>query len=242
MNLVGSCYRFLYLKTMGVGAEAIYQGERSVRQRAGALAIGLALCAASALHAQWQPPFSARVVGVIDGDTVEVLRGQETIRVRLEGIDAPEPGEPYSTKAKERTGALVFGKQVTIVPKERDRYGRLVARVLVGETDASVDLVERGLAWHYAVYFDDPVLAAGERTAKSERLGLWSLPNPAPPWEFKRVAAASSGSVVYRGNVSSRVFHSPSCRYYSCKNCTREFNSREEAIAAGYRPGGHCKP
>ena len=46
----------------------------------------------------------------------------------------------------------------------------------------------------------------------------------------------------YHGNTSSKIFHQSSCRYYDCKNCMREFNSREAAIAAGYRPCKVCNP
>ena len=47
---------------------------------------------------------------------------------------------------------------------------------------------------------------------------------------------------VYQGNVKSRVFHQPGCRYYGCKNCTATFSSRDEAIQAGYRPCKVCAP
>ncbi len=57
---------------------------------------------------------------------------------------------------------------------------------------------------------------------------------------------ATSGLAVaagkYHGNTSSMIFHQSSCRYYNCKNCTREFNTREAAIAAGYRPCKVCNP
>ncbi|MCP3852720.1 MAG: nuclease, partial [Gammaproteobacteria bacterium] len=38
----------------------------------------------------------------------------------------------------------------------------------------------------------------------------------------------------------SHVFHAPSCRHYNCKNCVKSFDSRKEAVAAGYRPCGGC--
>jgi len=41
---------------------------------------------------------------------------------------------------------------------------------------------------------------------------------------------------------SRKIFHTPSCRNYNCKNCTCEFRSREAAIAAGFRPCGTCNP
>ncbi len=47
-------------------------------------------------------------------------------------------------------------------------------------------------------------------------------------------------SIVYHGNIKSKVFHKPSCRYYDCKKCTTKFNSRKEAISAGFRPCKVC--
>ena len=103
--------------------------------------------------------FSGKCVGVTDGDTIKVLRDGREAKIRLEGIDCPESGEPFSTKAKKFTSSLVFGKTVTLRVKETDRYGRLVARVLVDGQDVSVALVQAGLAWHYTRYSSDPVLA-----------------------------------------------------------------------------------
>ena len=47
---------------------------------------------------------------------------------------------------------------------------------------------------------------------------------------------------AYSGNTNTRKFHRGSCQYASCKNCTAKFGSRQEAIDAGYAPGGCCKP
>ncbi|ASQ91063.1 Ada metal-binding domain-containing protein [Prosthecochloris sp. GSB1] len=54
--------------------------------------------------------------------------------------------------------------------------------------------------------------------------------------------AAEQSAMVYRGNASSKVFHRPGCRYYDCSACTAEFQSRERALQAGYRPCKVCKP
>ena len=53
---------------------------------------------------------------------------------------------------------------------------------------------------------------------------------------------SAATSVVYRGNVKSRIFHQPSCRYFTAKNCTATFETREAAGAAGYRPCKVCNP
>jgi endonuclease YncB( thermonuclease family) len=217
------------------------------------LATALAVClGALAASGDRSDVFEARCIGVTDGDTITVLRDGEQIRVRIEGIDAPELGEPFSQNAKRLTAALVHGKDITVEPRGKDRYGRLLARVYVRREDRSRlslahALVEAGLAWHFTKYSSDPSLARSQEVAKTAGIGLWSLPNPDPPWMLPRRLSDSGGTAgtvghVYHGNVTSKVFHAPWCRYYNCKNCMRIFRSREEAIRAGYRPGGHCKP
>ena len=53
---------------------------------------------------------------------------------------------------------------------------------------------------------------------------------------------AVAAGTVYHGNQNSYVFHRPGCRYYNCKNCVVVFGSRQEALAAGFRPCKICKP
>jgi len=192
--------------------------------------------------------FQAKCIGVSDGDTITVLRDSNSIKVRLFGIDCPESGDDFASKAKQFTSRLVFGKTITITPVDVDRYGRTVARVSSEGTDVSVALVSAGLAWHYKEYSSDLDLASAEELARKAQAGVWSLPNPIPPWEARalRGQGGEHGSYreadIYQGNVKSRVFHAPWCRNFGCQNCTLEFHTRQEAIDAGFRPGGCCKP
>ena len=73
--------------------------------------------------------YSGRVVGVLDGDTVELLTSNhERIRVRLSGIDAPEKRQAFGHAAKRALSNLVFEKAVVISGEKQDRYGRLVEK------------------------------------------------------------------------------------------------------------------
>ncbi len=137
---------------------------------------------------------SGTCVGVTDGDTIKVLRAGKTLRIRLEGVDCPEYGDDFSAAAKKFTAKMVFGKVVTLRVKETDRYGRLVARVLVDGQDVSVELVQAGLAWHYKRYSADPALAKAESNARAAGIGIWSLPNPVPPWEVKARRSQAVGT------------------------------------------------
>jgi endonuclease YncB( thermonuclease family) len=50
--------------------------------------------------------------------------------VRLECIDAPELKQPYGTRSKQTLSNLVFGRIVRVEDHGRDRYGRLLGRVI----------------------------------------------------------------------------------------------------------------
>src|ERR1700722_13738278 len=76
--------------------------------------------------------YPARVVGISDGDTITVLKADKTqVKIRLHGIDAPETGQDFGSKAKQLASELAFGKDVTIKPVDTDRYGRTVAEVIL---------------------------------------------------------------------------------------------------------------
>lgn len=133
--------------------------------------------------------FSARVVGVTDGDTITVLdeRNQQHT-IRLAEIDAPERGQPWGDKAKQTLSALVFSKAVSIQQTDTDRYGRVVARVFADGQDVNRAMVEQGAAWAYREYLTDQTLNATETRARDARKGLWSMNDTqtVAPWEWRR--------------------------------------------------------
>jgi endonuclease YncB( thermonuclease family) len=88
-----------------------------------------------------QEPVRGRAIGIVDGDTIKVLTaGKQQIRVRIAFIDAPEKGQPFGQRAKQALSELVFGEEVELRPHTIDRYGRLVARVLVAGRDVGAAL------------------------------------------------------------------------------------------------------
>src|SRR5688572_19094413 len=93
---------------------------------------------------------SGIVISVADGDTVRLRldAGGKIIRVRLEGVDAPERGEPFNVQARNATRVMLFNKNVQLKATDVDNYDRLVARLSVNGTDSSLQLVESGLACH----------------------------------------------------------------------------------------------
>jgi endonuclease YncB( thermonuclease family) len=81
---------------------------------------------------------------------------------------------------------LVAGKIVKVWQTDIDRYGRIVGFVFTDGIDVNKELLKAGMAWHYKQYSRDPELAKLEFQARSKNVGLWSEPNPVPPWEYRR--------------------------------------------------------
>jgi micrococcal nuclease len=128
-----------------------------------------------------------RVVKVYDGDTVTCLddMNQEQ-KVRLAGIDAPEARQDFGQVSRQALAGMVFGKTIEVVDEGRDRYGRWIGRLYTAGIDVNQQMVATGNAWHYADYSKDPSLAAAQAQAQAQRIGIWSQPNPTPPWEYRK--------------------------------------------------------
>lgn len=129
-----------------------------------------------------------RVVQVLDGDTLEVLTSSGVQRVRLHGIDAPERGQPFSQKAKEFVLEHAAGRKVRIEVRDRDRFGRMVAVVVLPSGEVLNHLLVRaGLAFWYRRYDrNNTALKEAEELAKKEKRGVWSQRSMLPPWEYRR--------------------------------------------------------
>ena len=118
----------------------------------------------------------ATIVSIADGDTVRArIDGGATIRIRLEGIDTPERGEPFSTQARNATRVMLFNKKVQLKATDVDPYDRLVARIIFDGKDSSLELVQTGLACHFTRFANDPVLAKAQLTARSSGRGFWAV-------------------------------------------------------------------
>jgi micrococcal nuclease len=145
-----------------------------------------------------------RIVKVIDGDTLDFEapdRDHPTTRVRLWGVDCPEPGHGgvtgmhFGDESVQFARQMVQGKSVHVLlsPKQtRDRHGRLLAYVFLERGGAMFNelLVEQGYGYadrrfphHYSDRFE-----AAERRAKRDKLGLWRdfQINSAPDW-YQRI-------------------------------------------------------
>jgi micrococcal nuclease len=156
-------------------------------------AIVIALTLGLSAHAQPQA-FTAQVVAVHDGDTITVRTEAKTLKVRVAGVDCPEIGQPWSSRAKQFTSQLVFGKTVTVETHGTDQYGRMIGRVFVDTRDLSEELLRAGMAWRYEIGTSDRHLVDAERAARQSRAGLWADAAPVPPWQWRHERQADSGS------------------------------------------------
>ena len=122
--------------------------------------------------------FSGKVVSVLDGDIIEVLRHQHPERIRLNGIDCPEKGQAYGQKAKQATSALVFGKVVMLQTFGKDKYGRTLADVrLLDGAHVNHTLVKESWCWWYPKYaLRNRELERLEKTHERRRKACGALP------------------------------------------------------------------
>ncbi|EGJ50264.1 thermonuclease family protein [Desulfocurvibacter africanus] len=202
--------------------------------------------------------FPAKVIKISDGDTLTVLtEDKRQVRVRLFGVDTPEKKQAFGSKATDFTKSIAALQMVDVQEMDVDRYGRLVGKVTLADGRVlNAELVANGWAWVYRDYCRTAECTAWEQLeaqARQKRIGLWQDKNPQAPWEWRRsqkgggqpdkpAKAKKEPATSYRGNTSSHVFHTPGCKFYDCANCTETFASREEALKAGFKPCGVCKP
>jgi endonuclease YncB( thermonuclease family) len=145
---------------------------------------------------------NGKVVAVTDGDTIKVLDGNKVQhKIRLTGIDAPEKAQPYGNASRKHLATMVAGKDVRVETTKNDRYGRVLGKVWVQPRDcpscgktlnANHAQILSGMAWWYQDYAKDQSAEDQGRyesavtEARKRKLGLWSEPNPIPPWAWRR--------------------------------------------------------
>ena len=134
---------------------------------------------------------------IYDGDTLRVVRGEEELKIRFCGIDAPERDQELGIESRDYLRSLVSlgNGELLLVPIEKDRYERTVAEVYVQDRKDSaiplnLQMVRDGYAWHYERYSGNcpsgQQFAIAQELAQSERLGIWQQGNPQPPWDYRK--------------------------------------------------------
>ena len=208
------------------------------------LSVSMATCSAG------ESQLLGRVDHVADGDTLSLSADDGRVRVRLFEIDAPEHDQPGSSEARAALARKVDGKYVRIDIQTVDDYGRVVGKVWLGERDINRELVREGHAWVYRHYLEDRSLLDDEAAARQAERGLWRLPEPMAPWEWRRegrqraaARASDPGDCVIKGNINrrgDRIYHQPGDDAYEqtridTSRDERWFCSAAEAERAGWR-------
>jgi endonuclease YncB( thermonuclease family) len=150
--------------------------------------LGLLVCNANATNI-----LQGLVVGVSDGDSLTLLDAEKRQhKIRLQGIDAPEMKQAYGQKSKESLSKLVYNKTIQVHWSKKDRFGRTVGQVMLGDIDICLEQVRRGMAWHFKDYQDEQSVKdrdlydRAELQARELRLGLWQDAAPIEPSVFRQ--------------------------------------------------------
>lgn len=178
-----------------------------------------------------------KVIGIKDGDTIELLRNGKPVTVRLFGVDTPEKTQDFGERARQYTSELAFGKNVRLIEHNKDRYGRTVGTIILPDgRSLNEELVREGYAWHYTAYSKDKTLANLEADARRFKRGLWQDPNPVAPWDFRKQKPApvdNSKAPVPAGSTKRQVYlcdSSGSSVYHYSTNCSVLKRCKEQVI------------
>lgn len=129
---------------------------------------------------------TGKVVSISDGDTFTLLTPeQHQIKIRLCGIDCPEKGQPFGNAAKKYLSVLIFCKEVHVIDKGLDRYGRTVGIAIMSDTNVNELMLKEGYAWHYKQYDHDSLWDVYENNARKLRKGLWADKSPIEPSNWR---------------------------------------------------------
>ena len=150
------------------------------------LLAALVLALAAACPALTWADFVAKVVTVHEGDRLTIRHNGRSETIHLQDIDCPELKQPHGKQAKHAIVAYVGNRDVVVRALKRDRHGRTTAEILLQDgRNVGHELVKEGLAWSRPDTSEGQTLGDVEELARAEHKGLWSEPNPVPPWKWK---------------------------------------------------------
>lgn len=132
--------------------------------------------------------FTGKVIKVTDGDTINILNDKnETIKIRLLDIDAPEKKQAFGTKSKDNLAKYIAGKIVTVNYQKKDKYGRVLGTIYFENKDINLQQVKDGFAWVYRKYSNNKEYFKYETIARNSNFGLWADKKPIEPWNFRKM-------------------------------------------------------
>jgi micrococcal nuclease len=189
-----------------------------------------------------------QVLSVGDGDTIRIKQRGKTITVRLGCIDAPESTQaPWGQQSANRLKQLLpVGQAVQVRSIERDRYGRTVAELYLGNQSVNLRMVEEGQAVVYTQYLSGcsetkDQYEAAQAQAKAQKLGFWNQPNPVMPWDYRKGERSNNQpskgasprpkpkpSTAASPTPTTSTANLPACTKSDC-DCKKDFKTQAEA-------------
>ena len=207
------------------------------------------------------------VTKVVDGDTIDVMIGTTTERVRLIGINTPEtvdprkPVECFGREASAKAHELLDKQKVFLeadkTQDNRDKYGRLL-RYARREDGLfyNLEIIKQGYAYEYTyqiLYKYQTEFKAAQVLARENKLGLWA-DNACAGSTVGAVTsdvsnAAPNSNCNIKGNINSKsekIYHLLNCGSYAktviiIEQGERWFCAESEAQAAGWRKAQNCE-
>ena len=155
--------------------------------------LSLLLSSAGAIAA----PRPGWVSWVMDGDTLLLVpQGQKApVKVRMDGIDAPETCQPGGEASRDAMIRLALRQSVQVQVLGQDHYGRQVARVSLDGLDLGAEMVRTGMAWAYRFKTGKGPYARWQRQAQQQRIGLFAAKETAmSPPVFRQFHGSCHGS------------------------------------------------
>lgn len=205
--------------------------------------LGVALLCASGLAQAAE--FSARVIAVIDGDTILVKRAYDVVKIRLADIDAPEKAQPYGDAASQSLTAMVMSKEVMVISRAVDDYGRIVAAINLDNYNVNAAQVQRGMAWVTSrPSRRNSDLLELQRAAQLAKRGLWAEPNAIEPsiWRKQHPIVLRAQSNKASPNSVSRCVGKKYCsQMSSCAEALHYLNQCGIRTLDGNGDGVPCE-
>ncbi len=129
-----------------------------------------------------------KVIAIYDGDTYSLLTlDNKTLKVRMEGIDAPEREMPFYKASRKKLSDLIYKKRVYFDKTGEDIHGRSLGFTYLEDgTDVDIEMLKAGMVWHFKRYNDNPDYADAEDLARDQKVGLWQDAYPEAPWTYRR--------------------------------------------------------
>jgi len=118
----------------------------------------------------------------------------------LLGIDSPESEQLFGNESSLYLKKILNGKSVTIIsrpdknkPYTLGFYKRVIGKVILNNRDINLEMIEKGMAWHFKKYKKSQPIEdrysynEAENNARKKNIGLWSIKNPLPPWKWRKL-------------------------------------------------------